>query len=266
MEADIAYIGDEDVNQEAMALIDRLLRDDEIPVAVAGFDYETKVIAVTDQRVIIASGNDGLVLNLTHDDIHLIRRDGRTLVISTRQGDEHRHRFRKDDTVQELVEIAHRQKSPQRPQPAGGPSAAGNPAAQVGRADSEKTPHIAERVRFWEEQDRINQELIPRVIRQHELLTNHISDHEMLPIVAAAAAREAIEQAQSETLRQLEEARAHNQELANQLEQVKTEREDQKRQHLAELSKLKRERLTPWMLAGVACATATVAIILAIVV
>ena len=264
MEADIAYIGDEDVNQEAAALIDRLLRDDEIPVAVAGFDYETKVIAVTDQRVIIASGNDGLVLNLRHDDIHLMRRDGRTLVISTRQGDEHCHRFGKDDTVQELVETAHRQKSPQRPQPAGAASAAGNQAAQEERADNESTPPIAERVRFWEEQDRINQELIPRVIRQHELLTQHISDHEMLPVVAAAAARGAIEQAQSETLRQLEEARAHNQELANQLEQVKTEREDQKRQHLEELSKLKRERLTPWALAGVACAAATVAIILAI--
>ena len=26
---------------------------------------------------------------------------------------------------------------------------------------------IAERVRFWEEQDKINQELIPRVIRQN---------------------------------------------------------------------------------------------------
>ena len=266
MEADIAYIGDEDINQEATALIDRLLRDDEIPVAVAGFDYETKVIAVTDQRVIIASGNDGLVLNLTHDDIHLIRRDGRTLVISTRQGDEHRHRFRKDDTVQELVEIAHRQRHPEGSQPTGTTSPTGSRAAQEERVEDEKPTHIAERVRFWEEQDRINQELIPRVIRQHELLTNHISDHEMLPIVAAAAAREAIEQAQSETLRQLEEARGHNQELANQLEEARTEREDQKRQHQEELSKLSRARRTPWALAGVACAAATVAIILAIVV
>ena len=36
-------------------------------------------------------------------------------------------------------------------------------------------PGIAEKVRFWEEQDRINQELIPRVLRQHELL---IASHE----------------------------------------------------------------------------------------
>ena len=39
-------------------------------------------------------------------------------------------------------------------------------------------PGIAEKVRFWEEQDRINQELIPRVLKQHELLTAHIASHE----------------------------------------------------------------------------------------
>ena len=44
--------------------------------------------------------------------------------------------------------------------------------------ESTETPSIAERVKFWEEQDKINQELIPRVIRQHELLTGHIADHE----------------------------------------------------------------------------------------
>ena len=42
-------------------------------------------------------------------------------------------------------------------------------------ADSEDTVPIADKVRFWEEQDKINQELIPRVIRQHELITSHIA-------------------------------------------------------------------------------------------
>ena len=123
-----------------------------------------------------------------------------------------------------------------------------------------------DRVRFWEEQDRTNQELIPRVIRQHKLLTQHISDHEMLPIVAAAATSQAIEQAQGETLRQLEEAHALNQELAEQLEQTRTEREDQKRQHWEDLFKFGRARLTPWALTGVACAVAGLAIIPAIVI
>jgi hypothetical protein len=32
-------------------------------------------------------------------------------------------------------------------------------------------PKIAERVKFWQEQDRINQALIPRVLKMHELVT-----------------------------------------------------------------------------------------------
>ena len=39
-------------------------------------------------------------------------------------------------------------------------------------------PGIADKVKFWEEQDRINKELIPRVLKQHELLTAHIANHE----------------------------------------------------------------------------------------
>ena len=39
-------------------------------------------------------------------------------------------------------------------------------------------PSMAERVRFWQEQDRINRELIPRVIKSHEQLTKHIELHE----------------------------------------------------------------------------------------
>lgn len=265
METDTEYIGDEDLNEEATALINELLHDDEMPVAVAGFDFETKVIAITDQRVIITSGNDGLVLNLRYEDIHIIRRDGRTLVIQTRNGGEHRHRFGKDETVRDLVETARRELRLQGSRADGSSPSVESRASQEERAEG-NTPPIAERVRFWEEQDRINQELIPRVIRQHELLTKHISDHEMLPIVAAAAAREAVEQAQGETLRQLEEARALNQELANQLEQAGKEREDQKRRHEEELSRLRRERRTPWALAGAACVVAAVAIILAIVI
>lgn len=45
----------------------------------------------------------------------------------------------------------------------------------------DKAIGIAEKVRFWEEQDRINKILIPRVIRQEKLLTKHIAEHENLP-------------------------------------------------------------------------------------
>ena len=66
--------------------------------------------------------------------------------------------------------------------------------------------HIADRVRFWEEQDKINQELIPRVIRQHELLTAHISDHENLPLIAGNAISEALAGAREEQQRHYDAA------------------------------------------------------------
>ena len=72
---------------------------------------------------------------------------------------------------------------------------------------TQKTPEsIGERVRFWEEQDRINQELIPRVIRQSELLTGHIADHENLPLVAANAIRDAMAEVREEQQRHYESA------------------------------------------------------------
>ena len=67
-------------------------------------------------------------------------------------------------------------------------------------------PPIADRVRFWEEQDRINRELIPRVIRQHELLTQHIGEHENLPEVAGQAIASALAEAREEQQRQFVKA------------------------------------------------------------
>ena len=69
----------------------------------------------------------------------------------------------------------------------------------------DSTP-IADRVRFWEEQDKINQELIPRVIRQHELLTSHFADHENLPLIAGNAIREALSEAREEHQRHYDAA------------------------------------------------------------
>ena len=44
-----------------------------------------------------------------------------------------------------------------------------------------EVPGIVEKVRFWAEQDRINQVLISKVIHQNELLTSHIKEHDNLP-------------------------------------------------------------------------------------
>ena len=291
-------IGDEDLNEKAVYHINRRLRDDETPIAVAGFDFETKVIAITDQRVLVTDQDHGLVMNLTYDEIFTIEKDGRTLVMRTRHGKE-QYRFGKDETVRALGEIARRQKqsenrpSPAASQPGRTTSPIGSPPAREEPKRNSETPGIAERVRFWEEQDRINQELIPRVIQQHELLTRHISDHEMLPIVAATAAREAMERAQAETLRQLEEAQTQHQELSKQLEEsnaqaerqsselqeakgerekltgevlkTKKEREEQKKQHLEELSRVKAANRMPKVIATAACVAAAAAIVIAII-
>ncbi len=63
-------------------------------------------------------------------------------------------------------------------------------------------PNIGEKVRFWEEQDRINQELIPRVIRQNELLTQHIAEHDNLQQILS----DTIQKALSEQAQQYESA------------------------------------------------------------
>ena len=59
---------------------------------------------------------------------------------------------------------------------------------------TQQPPGIAEKVRFWEEQDRINQVLISRVIGQNELLTKHIEEHDDLPELFRRQLRDALEE------------------------------------------------------------------------
>ena len=95
----------------------------------------------------------------------------------------------------------------------------------------DSTP-IADRVRFWEEQDKINQELIPRVIRQHELLTAHIADHDNLPLVAGNAISEALAEAREEQQRHYDAAlevakQEQQQQYDASLETAKQEQQEQ---------------------------------------
>lgn len=57
-----------------------------------------------------------------------------------------------------------------------------------------ESTRIAERVKFWSEQDRINQVLIPRFIRQSELLAKHIAEHDDLPRLLNEVVSEALSQ------------------------------------------------------------------------
>ena len=100
----------------------------------------------------------------------------------------------------------------------------------------DSTP-IADRVRFWEEQDKINQELIPRVIRQHELLTAHIADHENLPLIAGNAISEALSEAREEQQRHYAAAlEVATQELQQQYDAaLEAARQEQQQHHQAAL-------------------------------
>ena len=107
----------------------------------------------------------------------------------------------------------------------------------------DSTP-IADRVRFWEGQDKINQELIPRVIRQHELLTAHIADHDNLPLVAGNAISEALAEAREEQQRHYDAAL----EVAKQEQQqqydasLETAKQEQQEQYNAALEAARQEQ------------------------
>jgi hypothetical protein len=78
---------------------------------------------------------------------------------------------------------------------------------------------ISERVKFWEEQDKINEVLIPRVIRQSGLLAEHVSDHENLQVIAAKAAYEATEATREELHNALEAAQGQKKAVEGLLEE-----------------------------------------------
>lgn len=212
-EPKVVTVGDDDLNRRAVAYSKGMLRHDESLVAVSGFSFGENVLAVTDQRILVAEEEDSvcrLVLSLDHDAILRLDRDGRTLIIQPKSAGERRYKFAEDQTVLDLVKIARDYQ-----------------AAETQVEDEDKSS-IADKVRFWEEQDKINQELIPRVIRQNELLTKHIAEHDGLPEVAGKAISEALASARKEHRQQYEAALdAAKRELG---EQAQASREDQRQQ------------------------------------
>lgn len=184
-------LGDEELDERAMESLHSMLRHrpgEEI-VALSGFDFQTKVIAVTNRSVIITGDEEGLIEDIPYERIDYVRREGRTLILRSRNRDKE-YRMGRDDVVEALAELIG---DLQANRPGDRKAAPRESRMRQNRSagSSGQETGIAERVKFWEEQDRINQELIPRVIRQNELLAKHIGDHENLPHVAAAAARTA---------------------------------------------------------------------------
>ena len=212
-EPKVITVGDDELNQKAVAYTKSMLREDESLVAVSGFSFGEKVLAITDQRILVAEQEESisrLVLNLDHDAILRLDRDSRTLIIQSRIAGERRYKFAEEQTVSALVRMAR------------------NYQTAETQVEDEGKSSIADKVRFWEEQDKINQELIPRVIRQNELLTKHIAEHDSLPEVAGKAISEALAGAREKQRQQYEAALdAAKRELGEQAQAIE---EEQRRQ------------------------------------
>ena len=262
-------LGTEKLNPQALDRIDRMIRGDEKVVAYSGFDYENKVIAATNKRIIIADNTGTTISVINWNDLVSVAREDRTLVITTRSNSA-KYRMKDASTVDEIERMINRvfkENSAPMPPP-NVPSGSGDNGTKL------ESPNIAERVKFWEEQDKINQELIPRVIRQNELLTGHIADHENLPLVAGNAIREALAEAREEQRRQHEtemaELRAEAEEHARQhqveLAAARAEREEQSRQHSNEVTALQAQlRQAKTQLMMIAGGAVVVAIAVAVI-
>ena len=94
---------------------------------------------------------------------------------------------------------------------------------------TEQPRGIADKVRFWEEQDRINQVLISKVLRQHQLLTKHIEEHDNLPKLFRRQLADALEEQSHRFERERRESldaqsKLFRRRLADALEELEKER------------------------------------------
>ena len=197
----VAYkLGDEDAGDGVLEFIRRFIAEtDDRILHHTTFDYGWKTMALTLQGIILTDAvepdDDGnpSVTCATYGDIVSIEDTGhdREIRIRFHGGNALTHRMGNAQTVDQLKRAMRSYQnqflSNGDPQLWGtddetqdDDSRTNSERGSDPRTDGEPPP-ISERVRFWEEQDRINQALIPRVIRQNELLAKHIAEHDDLP-------------------------------------------------------------------------------------
>ncbi len=97
---------------------------------------------------------------------------------------------------------------------------------------TEPVPSIAEKVRFWQEQDQINQALIPRVVKLHDTVAEIARQMEGTPTLLAAM--------ESRLRRQTHEEKEKLEQRASQLEQLAEQQADS-------LSILRKEASDEWI-------------------
>lgn len=225
-------IGEEDSNPKGLAAIqDCISNTNDRILHHTTFDFGTKVMALTLQGIILVDtgetddDNNPSVVGATYGELLGVEDTGHDREIKLRLGDgvDLTYRMGNAQTVAQLKNLIRTYRS--------NFLSLGDPQLWTADADDHdevdndpeiEAPDIAERVRFWEEQDRINQALIPRVIRQSELLTKHIAEHDDLPqlvgrVVADALAEQArqYDVALGESIARLKDTHAQALQAAN---------------------------------------------------
>ena len=105
MQVDYTVVGDDPVNAGVVVLVGSQMLPDEQVVLVSGFDFGKKVVAVTNQRVLVGDEGEGLVLSVRYGDQVKLRRRGRSFVVE--EGiTEHRYRMGGEHVVEALLRVA----------------------------------------------------------------------------------------------------------------------------------------------------------------
>ena len=209
-------LGNEEINAKALKYVREQLLEGDAILFQSGFDFGKKVIALTNEAIIVGDGSNEVVEIFPYEGCKASQK-GRTLIVALTNGsdrhEESSYSMGSDDVVRKLRGHIYRLRRERRSELEKARTEGKDLAGYGMRHSQEPTPSttkngeklsIGERVNFWEEQDKINQELIPRVIRQSELLTKHIGEHDNLPQVAGNAISQALSGAREEQRQQYE--------------------------------------------------------------
>ena len=204
-------LGDEDASDGVLDFVQQLLADtDDRVLHHTTFSFGSKTLALTLQGVILVDieeadekGSHGITY-ATYGEIASVDDTGhdREIMLVFHGGNQLTFRMGNAGTVTQLKQLIRSYRSQFNTN--GDPelwgsgeeeqddTIADDPRPDRDSSDEDTPPTIGERVRFWEEQDRINQALIPRVIRQNELLSKHIAEHDDLPELVGRVISEAL--------------------------------------------------------------------------
>ena len=189
------YLGDRTVTYNALSSIGRHIRDGESVSGIADCENDQRFLVATDQRALCVT-KEALEFQCSYKDItHLDISTNwftRSISIETSAASIYCPIGSKD-VAMEMGRIIQSHMGSH----SNGEHDGENAASQEAALTEEQT-QIAEKVRFWEEQDAINKALIPRVIRQNELLTGHIAEHDNLPLMVARTVQQATNRVRDE--------------------------------------------------------------------